>query len=116
MKTRIKKSVFILAAGLLFTLNSQAKDNETPKSILIADASKTIKEHVKFPNLMLNFNKEEKVNVVFTVNETGQVNLVIANTTNEILKKAIETQFMKLTLQHLKANNAYSIQFNFKTI
>lgn len=116
MKTLIKKSIFILAAGLLFSFNSQAKDNETLKAILIADASKTIKEHVKFPNLLLNFNEEEKVNVVFTVNEAGQVNLVIANTSNEILKKAIETQFMKLTLQHLKANNAYSIQFNFKTV
>lgn len=116
MKTLIKKSLVVLAAGLLFSSNILAKDNETPKSILIADASKTIKEHVKFPNLMLNFNQEEKVNVVFTVNEVGQINLVVANTNNELLKKAIETQFMKLTLQHLKANNAYSIQFNFKTI
>lgn len=116
MKTLITKSVFILAAGLLFSFNSQAKDNETPKAILMAGVSKTIKEHVKFPNLMLSFNQEEKVNVVFTVNEAGQVNLVIANTTNEILKKAIETQFVKLTLPNLKANNAYSIQFNFKTI
>lgn len=115
MKTLIKKSIAILAAGVLFSFNVKANDNE-PKTITIAETNKTIKEYVKFPNLMLNFSKEEKVNVVFTVNETGHVNLVIANTTNEILKKSIETQFMKLTLNHLKANNAYSIQFNFKTI
>lgn len=116
MKNFIKKSLSILAAGLLISFNAKAGDNEKPKAIIITEAGKIIKEHVKFPNLMLNFNEEEKVNVVFTVNETGQINLVIANTNNEILKKAIETQFMKLTLSHLKANNAYSIQFNFKTI
>lgn len=116
MKTIFKKSIVIIVTGVLFSFNIQAKENEKPTSIIIADAGKTIKEHVKFPNLMLNFNQVEKVNVVFTVNETGQVNLVVANTTNEILKKSIETQFMKLTLNHLKANNAYSIQFNFKTI
>src|SRR5690349_9212025 len=120
MKTILKKSIALLAAGIFVSFNIQAKDNEHPdyftKAIVIADATKTIKDHVKFPNLMMNFNQEEKVNVVFTVNEAGQVNLVIANTSNEILKKAIETQFKKLTLNQLKANNAYSIQFNFKTI
>lgn len=116
MKTIFKRTIAIIVAGVLLSFNIQAKENEKPTSIIIADASKTIKEHVKFPNLMLNFNQEEKVNVVFTVNEAGQINLVVANTTNEILKKSIETQFMKLTLNHLKANNAYSIQFNFKTI
>ena len=64
----------------------------------------------------MHFNEEEKVNVVFTVNEIGEVNLVVANTTNESLKKSIETQFMKLKLNKLKANNAYSVVFNFKTI
>ena len=54
--------------------------------------------------------------MVFTVNETGNVNLVVVNTTNENLKKSIETQFVKLKLNNLKANNAYSVVFNFKTI
>ena len=72
--------------------------------------------NLKFPNLIMNFNQVEKVNVLFTVNETGEVNLVVANTANETLKKSIESQFMKLKLNNLKANNAYSIVFNFKTI
>ena len=35
---------------------------------------------------------------------------------NENLKKSIETQFVKLKLNNLKANNAYSVVFNFKTV
>ena len=116
MKTLIKKSIIVFATGLLMSLTAKAGGTEPSKNILISDASKSIKDHVKFPNLLLNYKHEEIVNVVFTVNNEGQVNLVIANTSNEILKKAIETQFLKLVLKQLKANNAYSIQFNFKTI
>lgn len=116
MKKILKKSVSILVVGFLFSFNLNAKENENPKTASIADANKTIKEQIKFPDTLINFNQEEKVNVLFTVNETGQVNLVIANTNNETLKKSIESQFMKLTLNNLQANNAYSVVFNFKTI
>ncbi|MBL7936513.1 MAG: hypothetical protein JNM51_11975 [Bacteroidia bacterium] len=116
MKTLLKKSMILIVTGIMLSFNVNAKNDETPKTVLIADASKTIKEYIKFPGFILNFNHEEKVNVVFTVNETGQVNLVIANTHNETLKKSIESQFMKLKLNNLKANNAYSVVFNFKTI
>lgn len=116
MKTIFKKSILLLTAGLFFSFTISAKDNETPKSVLITDASKTIKEHITFPDLLMHFNQDEKVNVVFTVNEIGEVNLVIANTANETLKKSIETQFTKLKLNNLKANNAYSVILNFKKI
>jgi DNA/RNA endonuclease YhcR with UshA esterase domain len=116
MKNFIKKSLSILAAGLLMSFNAEASDNENPKTIIITEAGKIIKEHIKFPNFTMNFNEVENVNVVFTVNEEGHINLVIANTSNELLKKSIETQFAKLVLKQLKANNTYSIQFNFKTI
>lgn len=115
MKSILKKSLVMLAVGILFSFNISAKVDGTPKTVVIADANKTIKEHIKFPDF-LNFVKEEKVNVVFTVNEIGNVNLVVVNTTNEMLKKSIETQFTKLKLSNLKANNAYSVVFNFKTI
>jgi hypothetical protein len=116
MTHHIKKTIAVLVIGLITGFSSQAKTFENPNKIVIADASKVIKEHVKFPNLIMNFNQNEKINVVFTVNEQGQVNLVIANTQNLILKQAIENQFAKLTLSQLKPNNAYSIMFNFKTI
>ena len=114
--TSLKKSIAFLAVGILFSLNTSAKVEGTPKTVVVEDSNKTIKEQIKFPNLCMDFNKEEKVNVVFTVNETGNINLVVANTTNDKLKKSIETQFAKLKLSNLKANNAYSVVFNFKTI
>ncbi len=116
MKAIFKKSIVLLAAGLFLSLTIKAGENETPRTIVISEAHTTIKEHIKFPNFLMNYAKQEKVNVVFTVNETGEVNLVIANTTNEMLKKSIESQFLKLKLNNLKANNAYSVVFNFKTI
>ncbi|MES2513890.1 MAG: hypothetical protein V4580_07075 [Bacteroidota bacterium] len=114
-KLIIKKSITLLAVGLLFSFNISAKEDGTPKTIVIEDATTTMKQHIKFPDL-LTFKKEERVNVVFTVNEAGNVNLVVVNTFNENLKKSIESQFMKLKLNNLKANNAYSVIFNFKTI
>ena len=116
VKTIIKKTIAILAVGLLFSFNRNAKKKDGPITISVSDANKTIKEHITFPNLLMNFNHEEKVNVVFTVNEAGRVNLVIANTLNDGLKKSIESQFMKLKINNLKPNNAYSVVFNFKTI
>ncbi len=116
MKTLFKKTIVLVATGLLFAVTANAKDNENPKAILVSDATKTIKEHIKFPDLLMRFNEEEKVNVVFTVNEAGEVNLVVANTPNESLKKSIEAQFMKLKMNKLKANNAYSVVLNFKKI
>ena len=61
MKTIFNKTIIIITAGLFLSMNVNAKDNENPKSVLIADASKTIKEHIKFPNLLMHFNDEEKV-------------------------------------------------------
>ncbi len=116
MKTLIKKSVAALAIGFLFSLNLSAKENENPKTILLSETNKTIKDHIKFPSLSVHLNQDEKVNVVFTVDEMGMVNLVVANTSNDLLKKTIESQFIKLKLENLKANNAYSVVFNFKTI
>jgi hypothetical protein len=116
MKTIFNKTIIIITAGLFLSMNINAKDNENPKSVLISDASKTIKEHIKFPDFLMHFNEEEKVNVVFTVNEKGEVNLVLANTSNESLKKSIESQFVKLKLDKLKPNNAYSVVLNFKKI
>ena len=111
-----RKTTLVIATGLIIGLSSFTHTPATPKTIEIDMVVKTIKDHVKFPNFSINGIQQEKVNVIFTVNETGQVNLVIANTGNVSLKRTIEEQFLKLTLKQLKANNAYSIQFNFKTI
>lgn len=80
------------------------------------EAEKTIKEHVKFPKLILPVQQNEKVEVVFTTAESGKVNFVIAKTKNPIIKSEIEKQFQTLTLKKLKANVAHSIVFNFKSL
>lgn len=80
------------------------------------ETEKTIKEHVKFPKLILPFKQSEKVEVIFTTAENGKVNFVLAKTNNTIIKTEIEKQFQCLTLNKLKANVAYSIIFNFKNL
>lgn len=111
-----KKGVVALLSGIFISLSAAAAPGgEKPLHTDAGMASRIIKEHIKFPSLTLEKDSEEKVNVVFTVDETGHVNLVVANTTNNALRKSIEEQFATLSLQ-LKANHAYSIQFNFKTL
>lgn len=116
MKRLIKKAIATVVVGIMLTLNVQAAGNDKNSKPVLSNVSETIKDHVKFPKLLLNYKQEENVNVVFTVDELGKVNLVVANTDNLVLKQAIETQFAKLKLTQLKANNTYSIQFKFKTL
>jgi len=92
-----------------FLLNANNKNGA-------GETEKTIKEHVKFPNLILPIKQTEKVEVVFTTSENGKVNFVFAKTNNKEIKADIEKQFSQLTLTKLKANVAYSIVLNFKTI
>lgn len=112
-----KKGLLALLSGIMFSLSAVAGNTgNAPANTDVVSASRTIREQVKFSSLSTYQALEEKVNVVFTVNEAGHVNLVIANTKSQALKTAIEEQFRKLDLKQLKANNAYSIQFNFKTL
>lgn len=83
---------------------------------VVDETEKTIKEHVKFPKLIMSNQQSEKVEIIFTTTEGGKVNFVLAKTNNEVLKKEIEKQFADLTLTKLKANVAHSIVFNFKTL
>jgi len=76
----------------------------------------TIRQHIKFPKLILPVEKNEKVEVIFTTAPNGKVDFVLARTSNQDLKKEIEKQFMGMSLPKLKANVAHSIVFNFKTI
>lgn len=116
MKTIIKKSIAMLTAGLLISFNIHATTKGNPNTTIEINSINEIKNHLTFPKFIQETNHTEEVKVVFTVTETGKVNLVIANTNNTVLKQSIELQFMKLTLNHLKANHVYGIQFNFKTI
>lgn len=111
---RVIKSAGLFSL-LILGLNAKASVNPIGNEIVI-NAGNEIKHHLSFPNILMNVNKSEKVEVVFTTSENGKVNLVIAKTENEILKREIEKQFLELVLDKLKSNVAYSIVFNIKKI
>lgn len=116
MKTQILKTIAAVATGLILSFNAHAKGNPTTDKGMGTITINEIKSHVMFPNFIQKTNHTEEVKVTFTVDESGKVNFVYANTSISSLKQSIESQFSKLTLSQLKSNNAYSIQFNFKTI
>jgi hypothetical protein len=111
----IRHTALKVTGIVALTLGSLFLKANTGNEIIDA-TEKTIKEHVKFPKLILPGNQSEKVEIIFTTTENGKVNFVLAKTTNEVLKKEIEKQFSGLTLTKIKANVAHSIVFNFKTL
>lgn len=118
MKTTSNITNKIVKAGavIILTLSAFIIKANTLDEIAAEETEKTIKQHVKFPQLILPVSKTEKVEIVFTTAENGKVDFVLVKSENEILKKELEKQFLALTLPKLKSNVAYSIVFNFKTI
>lgn len=107
----MKKSAIICLLGLL-TFNTHAKDKNNNK--IEINSVNEVKNYLMFPNIFNN-NYTEEAKVVFTVNDRGNVDLVIANTNNKVLKKSIEEQFLKLKFNNLSSNNTYNINFKFKS-
>lgn len=114
---RLKHGVIKLSAVLGFIfLSSSAVALGSDGNENIIETQNTIRQHISFPNIILPIAKTEKVEVVFTTDEKGKVNFVIAKTQNEVLKKQIEKQFSEMILTKIKSNVAYSIVFNIKTV
>jgi hypothetical protein len=108
---KVIKATALVALTLGSFLLKATNGNE-----IAIETEKTIKEHVKFPKLILPIQQQQKIEVVFTTSENGNVNFVFAKTDNKEAKAEIEKQFAKLNLNKLKANVAYSVVLNFKTI
>lgn len=104
----IKKAGFILGLSL-FTFFANAK---TKNGNEIIETEKTIKESIVFTTPV----SSQKVEILFTTSETGNVNFVLAKTEDSNLKIQIEKQFTHLHLSNLKADAVYSIILNFKTL
>ncbi len=100
---------FMFLSGAAVALGSDGNEN-------IIETQNTIRQHISFPNIILPITKTEKVEVVFTTDEKGKVNFVLAKTENDVLKKQIEKQFSEMTLTKIKSNVAYSIVFNIKKV
>jgi hypothetical protein len=114
-KTNITGKVIKATALVALTLGSFLLKASNGNEIAV-ETERTIKEHVKFPKLILPIQQQQKIEVVFTTSENGNVNFVFAKTDDKEAKAEIEKQFAKLNLSKLKANVAYSVVLNFKTI
>ena len=109
----MKKTIIICILALL-SLNTQAKENTNHNSKIEINSINEVKNYLMFPNVFNN-NYSEQAKVVFTINDKGNVDLVLAETDNKILKKSIEEQFLKLKFNNLSTNNTYTINFKFKS-
>ncbi len=77
-----------------------------------------IQKQLTLPSLNATtpMNEVVKIDVLFTTDENGKVDLAIANTNDPLLKKEIEKTFMKLTLKNTKPNVCYGITLKLITI
>ena len=84
------------------------------KTIESLETEKIIRESIKFPTSCDSQNK--KVEILFTTNQTGNVDFVLVKTDNIDLQKEIEKQFYNMHLAKLKQNVVHSVILIFKTI
>ncbi|MBA3682666.1 MAG: hypothetical protein H0W73_16115 [Bacteroidetes bacterium] len=116
MKTRNKITTLILMGGLLLislTVKPNTKAGISPEAI---ETEKTIKDYFKFPQIIIPVNASQKVEVLFTTDNNGKVDFVLAKTNDQNLKAEIEKQFLKLNLDKIKSNVVHSVTLNIKTV
>ncbi len=116
MKTKNKIAALALMMGLIVTsLNAKPINitNIHPEAI---ETEKTIKDYFRFPQIVIPVNESQKVEVLFTTDKNGNVDFVLAKTTDQNLKTEIEKQFSKLNLVKLKSNVVHSVTLNIKTV
>jgi hypothetical protein len=118
MKTLTQLKLSLLF-GLLLTVFAANSNTTPPTTTINSSAEKTIQNYFRFPQILLPaFEKqsENRVEVIFTTNNLGQVNFALAKTQNKELKKEIEKQFSGLKLPQLKENVTHSVVLNFKAL
>ncbi len=108
----------VLVYSSLFALSATTLPSPSPASV---ESKKTIREYFKFPQILVNHSEvktvtNNSVEVLFTTNEKGNVNFVLAKTQDESLKHEVEKQFYKLCLPKLKQDVVHSVVLNFKTL
>ena len=106
----------MVLSSTMLALGNNGNENLYTGEADIIETQRIIKQHISFSNNVVSATKTEKVEVVFTTDEMGKVNFVLAKTENELLKKQMEKQFSEMTLAKIKCNVAYSIVFNIKKI
>ncbi len=114
MKTTINKVKTLFLAGLLSLgfLTATAAAG-TPKGETTASTVRQkITRAVSLPEELKNPGFAQKVKVAFELDTKGNVQAVVANTPNAVLKQNLESQFKKIALPELKAG-AYNVEINF---
>lgn len=122
MKGNTKYLKISLAAGL-FIVSLSALAAGIPSSStnrLAEETGKSIRHYFKFPQVLYTQHelKEElqnKVEVLFTVDNNGKVNFVWAKTTDRKLKTQIERTFSTLCFNNLKHKAVHNTVLKFKT-
>lgn len=113
---KINQQIKNWIVGGLILLSSTGALAHNGLTTVNAEAEKQIKEHLKPESPIAALHQSQKVEVLFTTNENGAVNFVLAKTDNPTSKTEIEKQFSHLHFKNLNANVAYSIVINFKTL
>lgn len=120
MKTLSKLSFLLIAVLTLsvFTVKANNTPGETKK---VKEAEKTIHDYFRFPGILVplrDLNKQDakKVEVLFSTDQNGNINFVLAKTSDRELKAEIERQFWKLRLNGLKRDVVNSVVLNFRTL
>jgi hypothetical protein len=123
MNTLITKKLILALALTLFSISAfKAKSwvDFTPKKKM-NETEKTISKYFKFPKVLIprlnpTKNNSVKVEILFSVNLKGEVDFVLAKTSNKELKSEIESQFLKLTFNNLKPETVSGVVLNFKSL
>jgi len=100
----------ILLLTLVLSVNSFGTNNGKYEAV-----NSSVQKEIQ-ANMHINIERSARVEVVFTTDSLGKVNLAIAKTDNAELKKAIEANFLKLSLSSLVPDNCYSIVINLKLV
>jgi hypothetical protein len=109
MKTKSIKGA-IIAGLILFSLTAKPVTANIHPSGAV---QKTIQEGIKSP---AGAPGNQKIEVLFTTNENGNVNFVLAKTKDAGLRQEIEKQFYNMHFTGLHSNVVNSVVLNFKSI
>lgn len=114
------KKTIILGVLALTSWVTKAETTPTTKTFC-SQLQKNIREHIKLSPQVIMLSQplhknEYRVEILFTTNQTGQVNFALAKTSNSKLKTEIEKQFMTLKIASLKNDVVHSVILNFKTL
>jgi len=77
MKLKNKITKMVLLTGLVITTISATANTNSLSDPTSVETEKTIKDYFKFPQIIIPVNESQKVEVLFTTNKNGKVDLYL---------------------------------------